>query len=174
MHYRILSRDEISKLNEFDRTETIEHIYYMRQGNLVLEAEHWDVPDWSDAAKQERIVYLQTVYDKGATFFGAFDAGKLVGMVVLDHNLVQTGDKRLNLEGLWVSDGYRGKGVGKTLFNLAAQTAKMHGAKIMYVSATPSENTVHFYQRLGCQHAQPIDPTLFEKEPDDIHLELSL
>ncbi len=53
MHYRILSRDEISKLNEFDRTETIEHIYYMRQGNLVLEAEHWDVPDWSDAAKHK-------------------------------------------------------------------------------------------------------------------------
>ncbi|KAA3659616.1 MAG: GNAT family N-acetyltransferase [Chloroflexi bacterium] len=174
MKFRTLSRDEINKLMELDRTETIEHIYYMRDGKLVLEPEHWDVSDWSDASKNERIADLQNVFDKGATFFGAFEGDKLAGMSVLDHNPVRTGTDRLNLEGLWVSHEYRGKGVGKTLFQMAAQEARSRGAKVMYVSATPSENTVHFYQRLGCQSANPIDPTLFTKEPEDIHLELVL
>jgi len=174
MEYRTLSRDEINKLMQLDRTETIEHIYTMRDGKLVLEPEHWDVSDWNDASKQERIANLQAVFDKSATFFGAFDGDKLAGMSVLDHNPVRTGVDRLNLEGLWVSYGHRGKGVGKTLFHMAAQAARSRGAKVMYVSATSSENTVHFYQRLGCQHANPIDPTLFAKEPKDIHLELVL
>ena len=174
MEYRTLSRNEISKLMELDRTEKIENNYRVHEGKLVLFQVVYDVPDWSSKSKQNRIADLQNVYDKGATFYGAFDGAKLVGMSVLDHNPVQTGTDRLNLEGLWVSYGYRGVGVGKTLFQMAAQEARSRGAKVMYVSATPSENTVHFYQRLGCDHAKPIDPFLFEKEPEDIHLELVL
>lgn len=172
--YRKLERVEINKVGQIDRTETIEHIYCLRDGALVLEKEHWDVPEWSEAAKQERIANLQTMFDKGATFFGAFDEDVLVGMSVLDHNFVKTGEERLNLEGLWGSDKYRGKGIGKMLFQLAGQEARLRGAKALYVSATPSENTVRFYTRLGCRLTELIDPHLFEREPEDIHLELDL
>lgn len=172
--YRELSRKEISKLNQLDRTEIIDDIYYVRDGVLVLEKEHYDVPDWSAAEKQSRIENLQQVFDQGATFTGAFDGPKLVGMSVLDHNLVQSGDHRLNLAGLWVSHPYRGKGIGKRLFQIAAEEAQKRNAKRMYVSATPSKNTVHFYKRLGCQRAEPIDDDLFDKEPEDIHLEIIL
>jgi GNAT superfamily N-acetyltransferase len=78
------------------------------------------------------------------------------------------------LEGLWVSHGYRGKGVGKTLFQMAALDARSRSAKVMVVLSKPSEITVHFCQILGCQYANPMDPTLFEKELEDIHLELVL
>jgi hypothetical protein len=44
----------------------------------------------------------------------------------------------------------------------------------MYVSATPSLNTVRFYQSLGCRLTELVDPDLFKEEPEDIHLELSL
>jgi GNAT superfamily N-acetyltransferase len=169
--YRKLSRAEIRYLHHIDRTETIEHVYYERAGKLVLENEHVDVPDWSHTGKEDRIEKLQVVYDKGATFFGAFDEDELAGMSVLDHNFLQTGDRRLNLEGLWVSSNYRGKGIGRALFQLAGKEAQRRGAKVMYVSATPSENTVHFYQNLGCTGANPVDPILFAKEPEDIHLE---
>lgn len=170
--YRALTRAEISKLSHLNRTETIDHIYYERDGNLLLEKEHYDVPDWSQEDKQRRIAELQAVFDKGATFFGAFDGDVLTGMSVLDHAPVKSGNKRLNLSGLWVSANYRGHGVGKVLFQLAAQEARQRGARVMYVSATPSENTVHFYQNLGCTLADPIDSSLYEKEPEDIHLEL--
>ncbi|MFN2237528.1 MAG: GNAT family N-acetyltransferase [Anaerolineales bacterium] len=139
-----------------------------------MQKEHHDVPQWSEADKQRRIEGLQKVFDQGATFNGALDGNKLVGMSVLDHNPVRSGEKRLNLAGLWVSHPYRGSGIGKKLFQLAADQARERKAKAMYVSATPSKNTVHFYKRLGCNHAEPIDEYLYNKEPEDIHLELKL
>ena len=172
--YRQLSREEINKLSQIDRTETINHVYYLRDGALVLQKEHHDVPQWSEADKQRRIEGLQKVFDQGATFNGALDGNKLVGMSVLDHNPVRSGEKRLNLAGLWVSHPYRGSGIGKKLFQLAADQARERKAKAMYVSATPSKNTVHFYKRLGCNHAEPVDEYLYNKEPEDIHLELKL
>lgn len=174
MEYRVLSREEIGRLEDLDRTEVVDHIHYMRDGRLVLEPEHWDVPDWSAAEKQRRIAELEEVYDGGATFFGAFDGPVLVGMSVLDHNPLSSGVDRLNLEGLWVSYGYRGRGIGGALFRLATQEARARGAKAMYVSATPSKNTIRFYTSWGCQLAAPVDPRLYECEPEDIHLELIL
>ncbi len=170
--YRGLTRQEINLLCQLDRTETIEQLYYAREGQLVLEKEHWDVPDWRAEEKQQRITALQMLFDNGATCFGAFDGDLLTGMAVLDHHPISSGNQRLNLEGLWVSDAYRGQGIGKALFLAAAQAARQRGAQALYVSSTPSENTVHFYQRLGCQPAEPIDPHLYKKEPEDIHLEL--
>ena len=174
LKYRALTCTEINKFSQIDRTETIQAIYYERDGNLVLEQEHHAVPNWSPSEKERRITALQKVFDQGATFVGAFDGDDLVGMSVLDHNLVASGNKRLNLAGLWVSHKFRGKGVGKALFQLAAQVARKRAAQALYVSATPSENTVRFYKNLGCRRAEPIDPYLYEKEPEDIHLELIL
>ena len=169
--YRQLAHDELPKFEQLDRTEQIEHVHYVRKGILVLEAEHWDVPDWSPEEKQRRIRGLQDISEKGATFFGAFDGETLVGMSILGHTPVATGIDRLNLDGLWVSHVYRGQGVGRTLFSLAAKEAQARGARSMYVSATPSKNTIRFYRAMGCQMANPIDPELFDHEPEDIHLE---
>jgi len=54
---------------------------------------------------------------------------------------------------------------------LAKATAREQGAKQLYISATPSENTVNFYLRLGCRVTAQPDPELLELEPKDIHLE---
>lgn len=172
--FREVTRAEIEKLAGIDRTETVERIYYIRDGKLVLQDEHWDVPEWSAARKRQLITRLQTVFDQGATVYGAFDGELLVGMSVLDHNFIKTGNQRLNLEGLWVSNQCRGRGIGKALFLLAAEEARQRGAKALYVSATPSENTIRFYTRLGCRLTELVDPRLFEREPEDIHLELRL
>lgn len=169
--YRQLTCDELYKYKQLDRTEQVDHIHYLREGKLVLEAEHWDVPDWSPEEKQRRIRRFRDLWAKGATFFGAFDGETLVGISILDHTPVATGVNRLNLDGLWVSHGYRAKGIGRRLFSLAAQEARSRGARSMYVSATPSKNTIRFYLEMGCQLADPIDPELFEHEPEDIHLE---
>ena len=57
---------------------------------------------------------------------------------------------------------------------MAEQEARTRDAQFMYASATPSENTVRFYMALGFRLAEPVDPALFAKEPEDIHLELPL
>ena len=172
--FRELEREEIYQLGQIDRAETIDGIYYQRDREYVMVAEHHDVPKWSDAFKQEKISRLLEVFDSGATVFGAFDDRVLVGLAMLDHQPVESRDKRLNLEGLWVSQPYRNQGIGKVLFRMTAKEARSRGAHTLYVSATPSENTVRFYRRLGCRPADPIDSVLFEKEPEDIHFELML
>ncbi len=52
------------------------------------------------------------------------------------------------------------------------EKAKELGAKKLYISATPSKNTVNFYMHLGCNLASEINPELYQLEPDDIHLEM--
>jgi GNAT superfamily N-acetyltransferase len=146
----------------------------VRDGALILETEHWDVPDWSPSEKQRRIAILQDMYDMGATFFGALDGCRLVGMSVLDHNPMSSGVDRLRLDGLWVSHQCRKQGVGGKLVQLVAQAARERGARALYVSATPSENTVRFYRSVGFHLAKLVDPGLYEKEPEDIHMEMLL
>jgi hypothetical protein len=47
-------------------------------------------------------------------------------------------------------------------------------ARALHHSATPSENTIHFYLGLGCAVTQEPDAELFELEPEDIHMEYTL
>ncbi len=174
IEYRILSREEIQKLVQIDRTETIENIYYIREGKLTPEKEHWDVKEWDVQEKQRRIAITQKCYDDGDTLFGAFDGPTLVGMSIFEQNPLSSAVDRFNLGGLWVSQKYRARGIGRTLVQLVISKARESGAKTMYVSATPSENTVRFYMSMGFRLAAPIDPDMFEREPEDMHLELLL
>ena len=65
-------------------------------------------------------------------------------------------------------------GVGKTLVGLVIQKAREIGVKKLYVSATPSQNTVEFYLKRGFKLAQEVNQKLLELEPEDIHMELEL
>ena len=174
MEYRVLTRAEISKLAEMDRTETIDYIYHIRDGKLSLEKEHWDVEDWRVPEKQRRIAGLEKRFDDGDTLFGAFDGPTLVGVSVCEPHPLPSAVGRFNLGGLWVSQKYRGRGIGRKLAQLVLDKARGFGAKTVYVSATPSENTVRFYMSMGFRLTEPVDPHLFECEPEDIHMELVL
>jgi predicted N-acetyltransferase YhbS len=80
----------------------------------------------------------------------------------------------LQLVFLHVSRDYRDQGLGRQLFMRAAAVARNQGARRMYVSATPSEHTIHFYLGLGCELSPAPDPALLALEPEDIHLEFAL
>jgi len=170
--YRLLGREEIALIAGIDRTQSIDHIYYMRDDVLVCKSEHWDVPEWSPEGKASRVRELEEIYDGGATFHGAFDGERLVGVSVLNHNALASSLDRLELAGLWVSHGYRRQGIGQRLVHRVIEQARARGARSLYVSATPSKSTVDFYMSLGMRLADPIDPGLYEEEPEDIHLEL--
>ena len=140
MEYRVLSRTEIGKLTEMDRTETVDYVYRLHDGKLRLEKEHWDVADWDASEKQRRIAGLQKGYDHGDTLFGAFDGSTLVGVSVLDQYTLPKVAGRFNLAGLWVSRKFRGKGVGRTLVSLIMDKARELGAKTLYASDTFGEH----------------------------------
>jgi GNAT superfamily N-acetyltransferase len=167
---RELRRDEVDQVWTIDRAEVIDHVYYLENGELVLRPEHYELDGW---APGERAIYapiLQDCHDRGGAFFGAYEDGELVGVAVLESRFIGRRGDQLQLVFLHVSRDYRGRGLSRLLFGRAVGRARELGARQLYICATPSENTVDFYRRLGCEVADEVDPALLELEPEDIHM----
>jgi predicted N-acetyltransferase YhbS len=174
MNLRLLQHDEIPLIWQIDRREVIDNVYYLRDGKLVLEPEHYDMQGWPPGEAEHYTPILLDCYDRGGTVWGAFENDILIGVAILESKLIGTQHDTLQLKFLHVSRAYRKRGIASMLFNLAVEKAKARGAKKMYISATPSEHTVNYYLRLGCAQAREIDPELYELEPEDIHLEYEI
>ena len=174
MDLRILNKDEFHRFDEIDRRENIENIYYHKDGKLVLEDEYHYVPEWSLSKKQEFIDTFIELDLRGGFVYAVFDNDKIAGMGTLDIEFIGKDKDQLNLAGLWVSTNYRKKGVAKMLVKHMKNKAKELGAKKLYVSATPSLNTVTFYQNRGFVLTKDLDKKLFQNEPEDIHMVLDL
>ena len=168
---RTLLREEIEHVWNIDRSERIDNLYRFENGTLVLRPLNVDVLGWPPGQAEKTTPILLDCFDRGGWFYGAFEGGELVGVVVLDNKRIGKYKDQLQLTFLHVNRSYRQKGLGTRLFELAKATARRRGAKRLYISATPSENTVNFYLRLGCTVAAEPDQELFELEPEDIHLE---
>ena len=99
---------------------------------------------------------------------------RIAGIAVLD--TAWRGERRdlLQLEMLHVGRDHRDRGLGTRLFEQARALARSWGAAGLYISATPSENTVRFYQRRGAVLLSAPDADLFAREPDDVHLECAV
>jgi len=171
---RGLARDEIESVWEIDRSEIINGIYHLQDGELVLEEEHFDAKGWPPGIPERYTPVLYDCFDRGGTFYGAFDGPKIAGAAVLESKFIGEGRDQLQLKFLHVSGPYRKRGLGRALFEMAVEKAREMKARRLYISATPSENTVGFYMHLGCVLAREINPELFELEPEDIHLEYAI
>lgn len=170
MKMRTLGRDEVELFWTIDRREIHHNIYVMRDGEMVLTPYYFDVPGWASGHQEHETPILYAAFDRGGSFWGVFDGDDLVGAAANDAKLRGQHRDRIQLLWLHVGRDYRGKGIGAQLFEAARADARARGAKSMYVSATPTENTIDFYLRRGCQLAVPPDPELVALEPDDIHL----
>jgi predicted N-acetyltransferase YhbS len=166
---RELARSEIEGVWTIDRSEIIEAVYHFVDDTLVLKPEHYDIRGWPPGEADKYTPLLQACYDRGGWFYGVFDNDTLVGAAVLESRFIGKNRDQLQLKFLHVSNRYRHRGLGQRLFGLAAVEAKKRGAKSMYISATPSEHTVAFYLRLGCEVTPEPDPELLALEPEDIH-----
>ena len=171
MKIRELERRELDDIWSIDRAEVVDRIYSLDAGELVLEPQHIDVRGWPPGEPEVYGPTLLDCFDRGGTIYGAFDGETLIGVAVLESRFIGRGEDQLQLVFLHVSRRHRQAGVGRTLFEKAAARARELGARRLYVSSTPSENTVRFYLRRGCRLTSDVDAGLFELEPEDIHLE---
>jgi predicted N-acetyltransferase YhbS len=174
MNIRPLQRAEIPLVWQIDRREVIHNIYSLCDGKLILQPDHFDAQGWPPNEAELYTPILLDCFDRGGYFWGAFEEDKIVGVSVLESKFINSHHDTLQLKFLHVSHGVRKQGLGARLFHLAAEKAKSLGARKLYISATPSENTINFYTRLGCALATEIDAELFALEPDDIHLEYTI
>jgi len=171
---RKLDGAELSNIWTIDRSEVVDRVYHHENGELVLRNEHYDVLGWHPDQIKRNSAVLRNCFDAGGSFFGAFKGRELIGVCVLESRFIGQSSDQLQLTFLHVSRQHRGVGVGSALFQEAADKARRLGARALYISATPSENTVRFYRSLGCKLIKELDPELYAREPEDIHLELLL
>lgn len=171
MIIRFLGRDEIPLIWQIDRREIIQNIYHLRDGKLVLVPEYFDMQGWPPGEAEQYTPILLDCFDRGGTFWGAFEDEKIIGTAILESRLIGKNHDTMQLKFLHVSREQRKQGLGSRLFHLVVEKAKSLGAGKLYISATPSENTIKYYFGLGCILTNEIDPDLFALEPEDIHLE---
>jgi GNAT superfamily N-acetyltransferase len=177
VHLRTLVVDDLSIIAAIDRSEHVDIGYAVIDGQLteqpVVKAEipPWDPTGSGPHSVATQIDFCSDVAAHGAVLIGAFDDERVVGLAVLDPSF----EPRLAwLAFLHVSRPDRRRGVARALWDATTDLALAAGADSMYVSATPTGSAVGFYLRQGCRLADPVHPTLFAHEPDDIHLVCSL
>lgn len=170
MEVRPLERAEIEKIWTIDRSEVHHHLYQLQEGVLVRIPSYFEIPGWDPDQIEHDEPVLNECFKRGGTFIGMFDDEQLVGVAVVDTVPLGENGDQVQLKYLYVSRDYRGKGVGARLFRASVDIARRRGAKRFYISATPTENTVHFYQKMGAVVTLTPDPELYALEPEDIHL----
>ena len=170
--YRAMTEEELPKLADIDRSETIREAFAVESGELTAIAVEWDDPGWSRAGDGEHTVVHQIDFCRrhlgaGAAMVGAFEADRLAGAGLLTPE-IRPGMAQLAF--LYVGAPYRRRGVGTALVRRLFGLARALGAERVYVSATPSRATVEFYARVGFALAADPLPELYAFEPEDIHM----
>jgi predicted N-acetyltransferase YhbS len=171
---RELRREELEQVWQIDRREVIANVYYPQAGALVLKPETYNMSGWPPGEAARYTPLLLDCFDRGGWFYGLFDEAALIGAAVLESKFIGQSMDLLQLKFMHVSSAFRRQGLGHRLFEMVRAKARARGAKGLYISATPSENTIDFYLRLGCVLTLAPDPELFALEPEDIHLECAL
>ena len=174
MKIQELERHEIRDIWSIDRAEVVDKVYYREGGELVLKPEQHHVKGWPVGDLELYGPILLDCFDRGGTIYGAFDGETLIGATVLESRFIGRERDQLQLKFLHVGRLHRRSGLGCALFDKAVARARGLGARRLYISATPSENTVHFYLRRGCRVKDDVDAALFKLEPEDIHLEFDI
>jgi GNAT superfamily N-acetyltransferase len=157
-------------LNHFNRYQEV-HRSWRKENNEWQLKDHHFIEQWDNAKKQSKILLLLECLKHGGQVFGAFSEGRLIGFASVNSNFLGQKNEYIELVLLHVSYEYRNKGIGKRLFLMACNLAKEKGAKKLYISSNPAEETQAFYAAVGCVKALE---TLGDNAPGDFPLEYRL
>jgi ribosomal protein S18 acetylase RimI-like enzyme len=175
IQYKEMDKLDVGRIAEIDRSEHVTLAYSIQDGRLVAEKVDWQVPAWfaegPEHSVQSMVEFLWPVVANGATMWGAFDGDPLVGVMVYRPRLAED---MAQLVFLHVSNNYRCRGIATRLTAECIRLAREDGAEQLYVSATPSESAVSFYQNQGFRPVDKPHPELYELEPEDIHMIMKL
>lgn len=172
---REMTESELPKLADIDRSEIIRVGFAVHDGALVEKDVNWDDSGFIKEGDGEHTVAQQIAFCRGhlaagAAMIGAFDGDALVGIGLITPE-VRPGLAQLAF--LHVSARYRRKGIASSIAQRLLDAARQSGADRVYVSATPTQSAVRFYQSLGFTLAAEPLPELYALEPEDIHMILN-
>lgn len=175
MNVRELTMDEMKRelFNHFIRHQEVTSCYRKIDGEWVIKYDPF-IDEWSEEEYQLLVDCLKNTITTGGVVYGAFVDGKLKGFSSVEPQLFGVNKDYLDLSSIHVSQDMRGSGLGRKLFCLAADWAKDHGAKKLYISAHSAVETWEFYKAMGCVEAVEYNFVHVEQEPYDCQLECIL
>ena len=175
MIYRKLSEQELCRqlFAGFERRQVVTDCWRNIDGKWQITSAPF-VDDWSEDDYATLITCLKNTVETCGVVFGAFSGEMLKGFASVESRLLGKQRDYLDLSSLHVSADLRGRGTGRELFARAADWARQHGAKKLYISAHSAVETQAFYKALGCVEAEEYNPEHVEKEPFDCQMEFVL
>ena len=175
LQYRELTLEEAQRISEIDATHYIKNVWRKNKdtGEYYLKEINWTDEELPNGFEWHLRRFRGTLLSGGKAF-GCLDGDTLVGYCTVDAEIFGEKERYVLLDQLFVSKDYRGKGIGKALFMMCVQQAVSFGAEKLFLCAGSSENTIAFYDRLGCKAAAERNQRLYEEDPRDIQLEYVL
>jgi len=173
--YYVLTQKDINLelFSNFDRYQEVTKCWRKENNKWVVKdilfTEQWDHDNYKSLVKE-----LKNTINTGGTVFGVFENNILLGFASLENEFFGSKKEYLQLSALHISNEYRGRGIGKKLFELICKKANEMGAKKLYISAHSSKETIAFYKTIGCKEAVEYNKELVYKEPYDCQLEYLL
>lgn len=167
---RRLSENDLHLAQGIDVSEDGQSRIRYINGALTPEPGEWQRPAWDASQWKDKITTWAEVHSWDVVI-GAFDGATLVGMASLRYRLTET---MAQLVSLHVSRAYRRHGVATRLVHELMRLARQSNARELYVSATSSASAIGFHTRHGFAPTAHVNQRLYELEPADIHMILTL
>jgi ribosomal protein S18 acetylase RimI-like enzyme len=167
---RRLSENDLHLAQGIDVSEDGQSLYRYSNGELITEPFEWHRPVW-DAREWEDKITKWAQELRWDVVIGAFDGAPMIGMASLRYQLTETVAQLVSLH---VSRAYRRHGVATRLVQELMQLARQRNARELYVSANRSASAIGFYTRHGFAPTAHVNQRLYDLEPEDIHMTLTL
>lgn len=175
INYRLLNEHNFN-MNSLDNFKRYQEVYecwrYTDNGYSLLPVKYTE--DWNLLELRELSARIIEGIKNGNVALGAFLNDEVIGFAYIDKTPFGSKNQYIDLAEFYISTPYRNQGIGKILFNMAAQKAKQLGASKLYISAHSAKESISAYRSYGCTFAEEINETLSNKEPFDLQLEYCL
>lgn len=172
IQYRELKESDLTPnlFASFNRHQEVKRCW-RKEDNVWFLKDIPFVEEWNKEEKEYLVICLKNTINTDGRVYGAFDNDKLIGFLSVESKTFGSKNQYVELTSLHISNEYRGKGIGKKLFQIALKCSMELGALKLYISAHSSEETQAFYKAMGCVEAEEYNMTAVEKEPYDCQLE---
>ena len=160
-------------LDSFDRYQETKKVLAYQEGKFIEKEDHFK-DDWTSNDKKKIVQHFQEVIISGGTVIIARQEVEVIGFAVIEPVTFGEEARYRELSYLHVSRKMRGKKVGEKLFQKVKEEAKQFGIPKLYIGAHPSIETQTFYRKMGCVPANEVNEEIYNREPLDVQLEITL
>lgn len=173
--FQKLDRDFIYKdaFYNFNRYQIVKRCW-RKQNNQWILVDNPFIEDWGTDEKRNIISELVSCISNNGMVWGAICDDKIIGFASVSAIFFGENSDYVEMPVIQVSAEYRHQGVGRKLFELICNNARLIGARKIYISAHSSEESQAFYRAIGCVDAVEINTTIAENEPFDCQMEYVL